>query len=186
MLDKEQTTNLQKFLLVLAVVVGYCLYAIHSLGIKNGLSVTALTWAFFVYCTPVADAGFLVAFPIRLITGIKILQTQIAVWFVAAGMVTLAFMTNVHVFDKTPLLQLFHKIIVDPWPLGLIVVLSFIGTYVNVLFDDDILDVAGARHKSSKLKSKRAKIYTMIGFFAATFALYALLLHVTHTKIKIF
>ncbi len=183
---KSSIKGLKRFLLVLAIVVAYAVYSVYSYGLKQGLSVTLLTWAFFVFGTPIADAGFLVAFPIRLVSGFRMLYTQIIVWVVAAFLVAAYFAADVAVFDKTGILQLFHKIIVTPWPLSLILILSAIGTYVSVVFDDKVFDVAASKNKKQSLRAGSVKLYSTIAIFVATFALYVLLLDITHTHIKIF
>ena len=45
----------------------YFVYLVYEYGIEDGGMVTLLTWSFFVLCTPVADAGFLLDFPIPFI-----------------------------------------------------------------------------------------------------------------------
>jgi hypothetical protein len=63
-LVKHETKRhiLIKFLLVLFVFIIY----FGFIALKDGFYVTILTWSFFVLCTPVADAGFLLDFPFRL------------------------------------------------------------------------------------------------------------------------
>ena len=182
---KQKTDGLRKFFLVLVVLIAYTLFAIHSYGLEQGLSVTALMWAFFVFATPIADAGFLVAFPIRLITGIKMLYTQIGVWIFGAALVASYLVFNPAIFDKTGVLQLFHTILVTPWPLWLILILSWIGTFVSIVFDDNLVDVATAKNKQKSLKKTRTKFYFTASVFTLTFVVYIILLHATHTTIKI-
>ena len=52
---------------------------------STGFGISLLTWSFFVLCTPVADGGFILAFPIRLLFKIKMSLTQSVLWFVAVG-----------------------------------------------------------------------------------------------------
>ena len=183
---KIKTLGLKRFILVLAVLVAYAAYAIHSYGVKQGLSVTALTWAFFIFATPIADAGFLLAFPIRLITGLRMLYTQIGVWIAGLFLVAGYLLFSAGTFDKTPLLGLFHKIITMPWPLGLILVLSAVGTYVSILFDDDVVDIATAKDKKTRLRDERRRLYYTVLIFAITVVLYVVLLRATDTHINIF
>ena len=183
---QHATEDLRKFLLVAAVVFAYGAYNVHSYGLQHGLSVTVLTWAFFVFGTPIADAGFLIAFPVRLITGFKMLYTQLVVWVVAALAVAAYVFSGPDVFSHTPLLELFYKILITPWPLWLILVLSAVGTYVSVRFDDNIYDVAASKNKKDQLAASHKKLYLMLGLFVFTFALYALLLSLTNIHIKVF
>lgn len=182
---KTKNDNIKRFFLVLAVLVIYLGYTVHEYGIGQGLSVTALTWAFFVFATPIADAGFLIAFPVRLITGIRMLYTQIGVWTTGIILVVSYLILSPAAFDRTSLLQLFHEILVTPWPLGLIIVLSTIGTYISIVFDDNVIDIAKAKNKKKHFKSIRSRLYYMVFIFIATFALYAFLLRTTDTHIAI-
>ena len=62
-LIKNKNQPWRKFLLLIALFALYFLYLIYEYGIQDGGLVTLLTWSFFVLCTPVADAGFLLDFP---------------------------------------------------------------------------------------------------------------------------
>jgi hypothetical protein len=52
-----------KFSLVLLIFLGYFIFIAKKYGLQQGLFVSTLSWSFFVLCTPVADAGFLLDFP---------------------------------------------------------------------------------------------------------------------------
>lgn len=175
--------GIERFLLVLAVIVAYAAFTMYHYGIANGLSVTALTWAFFVFATPIADGGLVLAFPIRLLTGFRMLYTQIIVWIVGAAMVALFAVFNPEIFQTTPVLQLFYSILMTPWPLGIILLLSAIGTYVNITFDDEVIDVAGSTDKRARLQKDRKKLYFNIVILSLTVIAYILLLKFTHTPI---
>ena len=72
-----------KFIGLLAVLVGYFIYLAHEYDFSKGGAVVALTWSFFVLCTPVADAGFLIDFPVRLLFGFRMITVEIFVWILA-------------------------------------------------------------------------------------------------------
>src|SRR6056297_222338 len=72
--------GLIKFLLLLAVLLGYFGYLSWEYGLATGGLVAALTWSFFVLCTPVADAGFLLDLPIRLLFGVRMFMSEVLVW----------------------------------------------------------------------------------------------------------
>lgn len=183
---KSRSKEVRKFILVLLVLLVYSAFAVHSYGLKQGLSVTVLTWSFFVFCTPIADAGFLLDFPIRLITGIKMLYSEIIVWVGALLLNAVYFSSNQEAYQKTDLLKLFHKIVTTPWPLWLIIVLSCIGTFASVVFDDSVYDVAVERKSSHHSQLAKKKLYLTAGIFVLTFVSYAALLHYTHVSIRIF
>jgi hypothetical protein len=85
-LIKNKNQPWRKFLLLVALFALYFLYLIYEYGIQDGGLVTLLTWSFFVLCTPVADAGFLLDFPIRLLYKIKMIYTEIIVWILAISL----------------------------------------------------------------------------------------------------
>jgi hypothetical protein len=72
----KKHSSFARFMVLVAVLVGYLLFAVHQFGLSNGILVAALSWSFFVFCTPIADAGFMLDFPIRLITGLRMLVIE--------------------------------------------------------------------------------------------------------------
>lgn len=185
MASTKHSKELTKFLFVLGILTAYFAFAIYSYGIQSGIAVTALTWSFFVFCTPIADAGFLLDFPIRLATGIKMLYSEIIVW-VAAFILNAALLTaNPNIYQKTKLLGLFHHIITNPWPLWLIIGLSLIGTFASVIFDDSLYDAALAKRHKHHAKLKKSKLSLTLIIFGLTLVAYLLLLKTTHISIKL-
>ncbi|OYT57846.1 MAG: hypothetical protein B6U68_01330, partial [Candidatus Aenigmarchaeota archaeon ex4484_14] len=55
-LHETKRNVLVRFLLIVAIFVSYFALVSIRYGIQNGLMVTILTWSFFVFCTPIADA----------------------------------------------------------------------------------------------------------------------------------
>lgn len=172
-----------RFVAALVVVLSYLAYTIVHYGVAQGIGVTVLTWAFFIFATPVADGGLLIAFPVRLLLGIRMLVTQYFVWATAAAIVIGYMIFSPATFDKTAITQLFYIILTTPWPLWIILALSAAGTYINLVFDDEIVDVAAAKNKKAKLISRRKKMYINIILFAATIAAYIGLLKLTGIQI---
>ena len=72
-----------KFILLCGVFVGYFAYLSYEFDLMTGGIAALLTWSFFVLCTPVADAGFLLDFPIRLLFGVRMIVSEVAVWVLA-------------------------------------------------------------------------------------------------------
>ncbi|MCF7846382.1 MAG: hypothetical protein K9L85_04045 [Candidatus Peribacteraceae bacterium] len=178
-LMKHETKKhvLIKFLLVLLVFAGYFFFIAAKYGFASGFLVTALTWSFFVLCTPVADAGFLLDFPFRLITGVRMLFSEIFVWLIAILLNAYVFFSIPEVYAKTKLLVLFQNILAQPFPFWAIVLVSAIGTFMSILFGDELLDKA--RHHQRKLYKKhkhRYKLFGMIAVALLAIALYDLLL----------
>jgi hypothetical protein len=166
-----------KFILLLAVLLGYFAYLSYEYGFATGGIVAAITWSFFVVCTPVADAGFLLDFPIRLLFGIRMLISEIIVWIVAIGINAYALIFNESMYDTTILTSLFKKIILTPYPYWSIVLLSGFGTFLSIYFGDEMLDVI--RHRDRVKYHQHAfklKIIAVIGLFLLIFLSYYYLL----------
>ena len=140
--------GLFKFLLLLAVLIGYFGYLSWEYDLKTGGVVAALTWSFFVLCTPIADAGFLLDFPIRLITGMRMFLTEMMVWVLAIGINLTAVFLDPNAYETTFLTSLFYKILTHPWPYWSIILLCAGGTFLSVKFGDEMMDVAAHRDRN--------------------------------------
>ena len=81
-----KTQVILKFAALCALLVGYFLYLGLKYDFATGGIAAGLTWSFFVLCTPVADAGFLLDFPLRLLFGIRMVLSELAVWAIAIGL----------------------------------------------------------------------------------------------------
>lgn len=137
-----------KFALLLAVLVGYFVYLGLTYDFTTGSLAVALTWSFFVLCTPVADAGFLIDFPLRLIFGVRMVIAEVAVWAFALGInaAILAFAPSA--YNTTVLTRVFEEILLTPWPYWGVIVLSGIGTFLSIRFGDELMDVVHHRDRS--------------------------------------
>ena len=56
-----------KFVLLCVLLGSYFAYLSFKYGVATGGIASALTWSFFVICTPIAEAGLLFDFTLRLI-----------------------------------------------------------------------------------------------------------------------
>lgn len=174
-----------KFCIVLGIFSCYLIASVLKFGLSNGVLVALLSWSFFVFCTPIADAGFLLDFPIRLLTGFRMLYTELMVWCFALVLNVISLLFWQSTYNQTPLLHLFKQIITTPWPLGLVIALSAAGTYLSVWLGDDAFDIAAATDKKYRLRQERFKLLYSLGAFVATFVLYVLLLRYTHIHISL-
>jgi hypothetical protein len=89
-----------------------------------------------VLCTPIADAGVLIDFPVRLITGIKMVYSEVIVWIIALSSNLFIFFFHSEIYEKTILLSLFKKIISTPFPYWIIIIISAIGTFLSIYLAD--------------------------------------------------
>jgi hypothetical protein len=175
LLPKHQThkETLFKFLLLLAVLLAYFGYLSWKFDLATGGFVAILTWSFFVLCTPVADAGFLLDFPVRLIFGLRMIKSEIIVWGLAIGINVMGLMFWPDMYGKTFLTDLFMTILTTPWPYWSIIVLSGIGTFLSIYFGDEMLDVATHNERVKHHKHGfKYRVVFIIGLFVLIFAAY--------------
>jgi len=168
---------LLKFTLVLFVFLGYFIFIAQKYGIQQGFFVSILSWSFFVLCTPVADAGFLLDFPIRLITKIQMFTSEIFVWIVAISLNSYTFFVHPEIYAKTELLSFFKHILEQPVPFWIIILLSATGTFISIKFGDELLDKAKHIERSHYHKNKKWFRFLMMFFLITlTIILYDFLL----------
>ena len=168
---------LLKFILLSFILIGYFIYMSFKFGTTDGFFVTVLTWTFFVFCTPIADAGLLLALPVRLVVKVRMMYTQLASFIIAFFLNFYAIFFTPIIYTKTAILNLFYHILTQPFPFWGIIFLSILGTLFSVYFGDELMDVAkhSDRKKFHKHKLKH-KIIITIFIFTATLILYNFLL----------
>lgn len=141
--------SLLRFLALLALLGLYFGYMSLKFDLATGALLALLSWSFFVLCTPVADGGFLVAFPVRLLFGGRMMFTQGVVWAVAILINIVALQVSPDTYQDSPLTRIFYMILTTPWPYWSILALSAVGTAISMWFGDEMLDVTShqARQK---------------------------------------
>ena len=104
-----------KFFLLCSILLSYFLYLTYRYDLLTGGIAALITWSFFVLCTPIADAGFLLDFPLRLLFGIRMVFSEIAVWAIAIliNIFSMAYFTE---FYQTTLLTQIMKVILTTPP----------------------------------------------------------------------
>ncbi len=147
---KHQThkETLLKFIALATILVAYFCYMSWKYDASTGLGLSVLTWSFFVLCTPIADGGFILAFPIRLLFKIKMAYSQLVLWFIAVGINLFMLSKSPETYELTFLTQLFKHILTEPYPYWSIIIISAIGTFLSIFFGDEMLDVATHKEKT--------------------------------------
>ena len=137
-----------KFFLLCGVLVGYFAYLNYQYDFRTSGIIAMLSWSFFVLCTPVADAGFLLDFPLRLLFGIRMVVSEVVVWAAAIGinMAALAFWPQT--YETTVLTRAFATILTNPYPYWGVIALSAIGTFLSIRFADELMDVIRHRDRA--------------------------------------
>lgn len=146
---KTHGESLLKFVALLSIVVGYFLYMSWKYDASTGLGVSILTWSFFVLCTPVADGGFILAFPIRLLFKIKMAYTQIVLWFMAIAINVVYMIASPQTYDLTFISRLLKHILSEPFPYWSILIISALGTFLSIYFGDEMMDVASHKERDN-------------------------------------
>lgn len=137
-----------KFLLLVLLLVGYFLYLSVKYDVATGGIAAALTWSFFVLCTPVADAGFLLDLPLRVLFGIRMVVSEVVVWAIAIGINLAVLLWVPGGYDTTLVTRILHEILTTPWPYWGVIVLSGIGTFLSVRFGDELMDILHHRDRA--------------------------------------
>jgi len=139
---------LYKFLLLCILMVSYFSYLSFQYDAVTGGIASALTWTFFVLCTPIADAGFLLDFPLKLLFGIRMLISEIAVWAIAIIINVVSMIYFAEYYETTKLTMLLHAILTMPYPYWSVILLSGAGTFLSIRFADELMDVIHHRDRN--------------------------------------
>jgi hypothetical protein len=153
-IHKTKRSILIRFLLLVAILVSYFVFLSFKYGVNEGFLITILTWSFFVFCTPIADAGFLLDFPVRLITKIRMIYSEMFVWIIAFSINFYSIISNPNIYEKTAILKLFKHILLHPNPFWAIIIISAIGTFISIYFGDEMIDVVKHEHRKKYKKHK--------------------------------
>lgn len=149
-IPKEHQTHaesLWKFLALAGILLAYFVYVSWKFDAETGAWLAALSWSFFVLCTPVADGGFIIDFPVRLLFGTRMVITEAIVWMLAFSINGAALFFAPDVYDDALLTRLLKTILTTPWPFWSIIALSAIGTGLSIWFADEMVDVASHKER---------------------------------------
>ncbi|ABZ75431.1 hypothetical protein Shal_0856 [Shewanella halifaxensis HAW-EB4] len=133
--------TLIKFIVLLAIIVVYFGYMSWKYNASTGFALAILSWSFFVLCTPVADGGFLIAFPVRLLFNVRMAITQVVLWFIAVGVNIYFLSFSESTYQLTFLTRLLQHILTQPIPYWSILAISALGTLLSIYFGDEMMDV---------------------------------------------
>ncbi|MBN9504333.1 MAG: hypothetical protein BGO01_08450 [Armatimonadetes bacterium 55-13] len=152
--EPSDAKTIRKYLLLVGILAIYTGYLIYKFG-SQCLLLGGLTWSAFVLATPIADAGFLLDFPIRLVLGWRMVVSEVFVWSVAIALNLIVYFRDPSVYERTPITRAFGQILSKPWPNWIIIVISCAGTFGSLVVADKIYDLAG--------KGQLAKVWKRAG-----------------------
>ncbi|CAA6691298.1 MULTISPECIES: hypothetical protein [unclassified Lentimonas] len=185
---KKQThrETILKFSALVALLLGYFVWMSWKYDASTGFGLALLTWSFFVLCTPIADGGFIVAFPVRLLFGVKMALTQVIIWFVAVGINLVMLWKFRADYQLTFITSLLEKILTVPYPYWSILIISAAGTLLSIYFGDEMMDVSSHREREKHhAHGMKLRILVTVGLgLLAVIAYYHLLsgLHIELPK----
>lgn len=175
---ETQRGSLIRFIILVLIVLVYLVFVTRRFGAGNGFFIALLTWSFFVFCTPIADAGFLVGFPTRLLFKVRMLHSQIGVWLVALLLNLYTFFFRPDLYQNTLILKLFHHILEQPIPYWSIILISGIGTFLSIYFGDELMDVTSHKNREKYHRHwNKYQIILLIFLFVFIVILYDFLLN---------
>ncbi len=166
-----------KFLVLLGILIAYTGYLSYEYGFSTGGLLALVTWSFFVLCTPLADAGMILDFPVRLLFSLRMWITELIVWIIAISVNLYALFLNPEIYEKSFLGHVFYGILTQPIPYWSIIFLSFLGTFLSVHFADELMDYI--KHTDVQKSLKHRLIFegiVMISIFVLIFFTYSILL----------
>jgi len=91
---------------------------------------------------------FILAFPVRLLFGIKTSITQAVLWFVAIAINIFMLSSSLGAYDLTFLTRLLKHILIMTYPYWNILILSSAGAFLSIYFDDEMMDVASHNNRT--------------------------------------
>lgn len=164
---------LLKFAALACILFAYFIYLVYQYNLLTGGIAALITWSFFVLCTPVADAGFLLDFPLRLLFGIRMIISEIVVWCAAilVNIICLSFFNDF--YETTFITQLMKAILTTPMPYWSVILLSAIGTFLSIRFGDELMDVLHHKDRLYYFKHHfKHEVILFIFFLSVIFGYY--------------
>ncbi len=157
--------SLWRFLILAFLLAGYFGYMSWKFDASTGALLALLSWSFFVLCTPIADGGFVVAFPIRLLFGTRMFITQIVVWALALIINIVAVSVVPDAYSQTAITNVLHSILMTPWPNWSVLLISLAGTMLSIWFGDEMIDVTShSMRKKEHRHGFKHKVLLVAGF----------------------
>ena len=161
-----------KFGLLCLILLSYFAYLTYEYDLVTGGIAALITWSFFVLCTPVADAGFLLDFPLRLLFGIRMVFSEIVVWAIAIMVNVISLTYFGDFYDTTLITRLMERVLVSPYPYWGIILLSAMGTFLSIRFGDELMDVLHHKDRAFYLRHHFKQEIILFVFFLLVLFVY--------------
>jgi hypothetical protein len=158
-----------KFLLLCVILFSYFFYLSYEYDLLTGGVASLITWSFFVLCTPIADAGFLLDFPLRVLFGIRMVLSEIAVWVIAILINIISLIYFREMYETTLVTRTIEIILTTPYPYWSVILLSGIGTFLSIRFGDELMDVLHHKDRLFYLRHHFTHEIVLFLFFILVF-----------------
>ncbi|MBV1870490.1 MAG: hypothetical protein KUG76_06245 [Gammaproteobacteria bacterium] len=167
---------LMKFLLLCLLFLSYFIYLTYQYDLLTGGIAALITWSFFVLCTPIADAGFLLDFPLRLLFGIRMIVSEVVVWGIAISINICSLLYFNEYYETTLITQVMKIILLTPFPYWLVILLSGIGTFLSIRFGDELMDVLNHKDRYFYLRHHfKQELLLFVFFLLVIFGYYEII-----------
>jgi len=154
-----------KFVLLALTFFSYFGYLTYQYDLLTGGVASLITWSFFVLCTPIADAGFLLDFPLRLLFGIRMVISEMVVWAIAIFINIISLLYFSEFYQTTFITQTMQAILTTPFPYWLVIFLSCIGTFLSIRFGDELMDVLHHKDRAFYIRHHFKQEVILFTFF---------------------
>lgn len=165
-----------KFVLLCLILLSYFAYLSYEYDFMTGGIASLITWSFFVLCTPIADAGFLLDFPIRMLFGIRMVLSEIVVWVIAIMINVVSLVYFSAFYDITFITKTMYVILTTPYPYWAVIILSGVGTFLSIRFGDELMDVLHHRDRKFYLSHQfKHEVILFVFFLFVLFGYYEII-----------
>jgi hypothetical protein len=119
---------------------------IYMNGIISGTRIFLLVWSLYILCIPGGHGQLIVGLPMQLIKH-KNVCTESLFWPAAALINLITYLVAPSMYLQTPTTGLLYRIISQPNPYWLIILISLIGTSYNGFSKESYFDTVNTTHK---------------------------------------
>jgi len=155
-------TQWVKFVLLSCILLFFGWSFTAEFGFLPGIHSLLLTWSFFVLCTPAPNGGTLIDIPFEILTGKRMLYSELLVWGFAVLFNLVSYFLSPHIYFKTTINHLLFQILSHPWPRWIIIFICAAGTLYSALIRDEHGKPLSPLHgKISKLLTLVAVLITV-------------------------
>ncbi len=155
-----------RFLMMLGAFSLIFIVVITEHGLRESFAMTILIWSFFVLCTPLAIADFLIDVPLRIFMDIRMIYSHIIIWILAIVTNIVAVNLIPEVYSTNALLFILYTILTNPNPYWGIVILSLVSGSYSLEITDGFFD--GIEHLTKMRPHKQLSLVDVLIMFLVT------------------